>query len=150
MAASLEAAASAAPSTLVFRQNLPDQAGLSRLFGGETLPHRQHGESALIAHDARAEQRRTGFRHDREIGERRLEHGARRSEGQVAMHMHGDADADGDAVDRRQKRLGEAGKLMQESDDILGLAFGGGDLDEIARSLPEEKHRDRRRERRRG
>ncbi len=79
-----------------------------------------------MAHHARANQRRGGFRHQRQIDEGRTEFSARGGEGHVAMQVHRRADADGKTIDAGKKRLFEARQFEDEAVDVAtGLRIHG-------------------------
>ena len=116
---------------MVAFDDLPDQPGIERLFGGEALAHAEQRKGALMAHDARREQAGGRFRHQRKVGEGRAEQRARRRECHVAMQMDRRADADRQPVDARDDGFRRRRQRDQEFPDIVAMVATHGDREEV-------------------
>ncbi len=71
-----------------------------------------------MAEDARAEKARSGFGHEAEIDERRLQHGARTGENHIAMEHQRGPDPNCRAVSRRNEGLVAFDESLQKLEAV--------------------------------
>ncbi len=116
-----------------------DQAGFLRTLGGKPLAESQQRKRLLASDDGGHEQAGAGFRHQAEIGEGRVEDRARRGEGQVAMQVERRADADRDAVDAGNHRLGGPGERGKKIPDFFAALAANGHRHEIGKVVARRK-----------
>ena len=88
--------------------HLPRQSHPQRLGGVDPLRRHQQPRRVLPAHQLRQQIRRRRLGRDAQAGERHLQPRRRRHEHQVRVAENGCADADSNAVDRADQRLGKS------------------------------------------
>jgi hypothetical protein len=116
------------------RHHRIDEAGCAGIIRADGPAHHQHREGALVSHHSRQQQTGSPLR-DKAV----LNKGGRKCRGRaghniIAVEHHGGADADGDAIDRRDDRLGVLDRRLQKNNGILRprhIVCRGGRLQEI-------------------
>ncbi|MGY3124420.1 hypothetical protein ACVWXQ_008357 [Bradyrhizobium sp. S3.14.4] len=104
-----------------------DEACRVRLRGGESSPHHQHREGALVAHRVRHQEAGRADRNEPEMDIGRGEGRGVRGKHIVAMEQHHGAHADRGAVDGRDDRLDVEGERIEKFCAVrqrLGIRFG--------------------------
>ena len=103
---------------LAGRHHVVDETGDARILGVDRAAHHQRGEGALVSHGARHQQAGGAFRNQPQMDEGRGEGRRRGGDDVIAMEQHGGADADRDAVDRGDDRLGVMRQRIEKFDRI--------------------------------